>query len=82
MFGKFFKFFERKTGAYDALLGIGLQTAASIAVTPELALKCAPVYHGVSVRAGPTRARIARPTIGSISWSTIGRTHGRVRPNS
>jgi HK97 family phage portal protein len=42
--------FERKSDAYDALLGIGLATAANIAVTPELALKCVPVYRGVSVR--------------------------------
>ena len=39
----FLKFFERKSDAYDALLGIGMQTAANIAVTPELALKCVPV---------------------------------------
>ena len=50
MLGKIFKMFERKSDAYDALLGIGMQTAANIAVTPELALKCAPVYRGVSVR--------------------------------
>ena len=50
MLGRFFKFFERKSDAYETLLGIGLQTAANIAVTPELALKCVPVYRGVSVR--------------------------------
>ena len=50
MLGRFLKFFERKNDAYEALLGIGLQTAANIAVTPELALKCVPVYRGVSVR--------------------------------
>jgi phage portal protein BeeE len=50
MLGRFFKLFERKSDAYDALLGIGLTTAANIAVTPELALKCVPVYRGVSVR--------------------------------
>jgi len=43
MLGRFFKLFERKSDAYEALLGIGLQTAANIAVTPELALKCVPV---------------------------------------
>src|SRR6266508_3219884 len=50
MLGRFLKIFERKSDAYEALLGIGLQTAANIAVTPELALKCVPVYRGVSVR--------------------------------
>jgi HK97 family phage portal protein len=49
MLGKFFKIFERKSG-YEALLGVGMQTAANIAVTPEIALKCIPVYRGVSVR--------------------------------
>jgi hypothetical protein len=33
----------RKSDAYDALLGIGMATAASIFVTPELAVKCVPV---------------------------------------
>lgn len=50
MLGRFLKLFERKSDAYDALLGIGMQTAANIAVTPELALKCTPVYRGVSIR--------------------------------
>lgn len=50
MLGKFLKMFERKSDAFDALLGIGMQTAANIAVTPELALKCTPVYRGVSIR--------------------------------
>lgn len=50
MLGKFFKMFERKSDAFEALLGIGMQTAANIAVTPELALKCTPVYRGVSIR--------------------------------
>ena len=50
MLGRFLKLFERKSDAYEALLGIGLQTAANIAVTPELALKSVPVFCGVSVR--------------------------------
>ena len=50
MLGKIFKMFERKSDGYEALLGIGLATAANIAVTPTLALKCVPVYRGVSVR--------------------------------
>jgi hypothetical protein len=50
MLGRFLKLFERKSDAYDALLGIGMQTAANIAVTPELALKCTPVYRDVSIR--------------------------------
>lgn len=50
MLGRFLKLFERKSDAYDALLGVGLATAANISVTPELALKCVPVYRGVSVR--------------------------------
>src|SRR6266566_1173254 len=51
MLGRFLKLFERKSDAgYEALLGVGLATAANIAVTPELALKCVPVYRGVSVR--------------------------------
>jgi hypothetical protein len=39
MLGRFLKLFERKSDAYEVLLGIGLQTAANIAVTPEIALK-------------------------------------------
>jgi phage portal protein BeeE len=50
MLGKFFKRFERKSDAFEALLGIGMQTAANIAVTPDLALRCTPVYRGVSIR--------------------------------
>jgi phage portal protein BeeE len=50
MLGRFLKLFERKSDAYEALLGIGMATAANIAVTPELALKCVPIYRGVSVR--------------------------------
>jgi hypothetical protein len=49
MLGRFLELFERKSDAYDALLGIGMQTAANIAVTPELALKSTPVYPGVSI---------------------------------
>lgn len=33
-----------------ALFGLGAATAANIAVTPEVALRCVPVYRGVSVR--------------------------------
>ena len=50
MLGRFFKFFERKSDGYEALLGIGMATAANIAVTPEIALKCTPVFRGVSIR--------------------------------
>jgi len=51
MLGRFLKLFERKSAnGYAALLGVGAATAANIAVTPERALKCAPVYRGVSVR--------------------------------
>jgi HK97 family phage portal protein len=51
MLGKFFKRFERKsTDTFDVLLGIGMQTAANIAVSPEVALRCIPVYAGVRVR--------------------------------
>jgi len=51
MLGRFFKLFERKSSdPFDALLGIGMQTAANIAVTPEVALRCIPVYAGVRVR--------------------------------
>jgi hypothetical protein len=35
MLGKFLKFFERKSDAYGALLGIGMQTAANIAAAPN-----------------------------------------------
>jgi HK97 family phage portal protein len=52
MLGKFFKqLFERKSNdTYEMLLGIGMQTAANIAVSPEIALRCVPVYAGVRVR--------------------------------
>jgi hypothetical protein len=51
MLAKFFKRFERKSsGTFDTLLGLGLQTAANIAVSPEVALRCIPVYAGVRVR--------------------------------
>jgi phage portal protein BeeE len=51
MLGKFFKMiFERKSDPFEALLGIGVQTAANIAVSPESALRCIPVYAGVRVR--------------------------------
>jgi HK97 family phage portal protein len=50
MLGRFLKFFERKSDGYEALLGIGMATAANIAVTPEIALKCTPVFRGVSIR--------------------------------
>lgn len=51
MFGRISKFFERKSASsFDFLLGAGMQTAASIAVSPEIALRCIPVYAGVRVR--------------------------------
>jgi hypothetical protein len=47
MLGKFFKLFERKSNdTFDVLLGVGMQTAANIAVSPEIALRCIPVYAG------------------------------------
>jgi HK97 family phage portal protein len=51
MLGNFLKRFERKSNStFDVLLGIGMQTAANIAVSPEVALRCIPVYAGVRVR--------------------------------
>ena len=51
MLGKLFKIFERKSSdTFDVLLGVGMQTAANIAVSPEIALRCIPVYAGVRVR--------------------------------
>jgi HK97 family phage portal protein len=52
MLGRLFhRLFERKSdAAFEALLGIGFATAAQIAVTPETALRCVPVYAGVRVR--------------------------------
>lgn len=51
MLGRFLKFFERKSDStWDVLLGIGMQTAANIAVSPEVALRCIPVLAGTRVR--------------------------------
>ena len=52
MLGRLFhRLFECKSdAAFEALLGIGFATAAQIAVTPETALRCVPVYAGVRVR--------------------------------
>ena len=51
MLGKLFRIFERKSDmGFEALIDLGMRTAANIAVTPEIALKSTPVYRGVSVR--------------------------------
>jgi HK97 family phage portal protein len=49
MFG-WFKKSERKEMDITALLDLGARTAAGIAVAPESALRCMPVYRGVSIR--------------------------------
>jgi HK97 family phage portal protein len=42
---------ERKSiTGWEALIDTGARTAANIAVSPDIALKCVPVYRGVSVR--------------------------------
>jgi len=53
MFGPIRKLFERKASSYsnyEALINLGLQTASEISVTPEIALRCTPVFRGVSIR--------------------------------
>lgn len=48
--GRFFRRTESKNANLEALINFGLQTASNIFVTPEIALRCVPVYRGVSVR--------------------------------
>lgn len=52
MLGKLLSLFERKSSGanYEALLGLGLATAANIAVSPEIALRCPTVAAGVRIR--------------------------------
>jgi HK97 family phage portal protein len=50
MFGLFKSKIEKKSAALEALLGFAAGTAANIAVSPETALRCAPVYRGANVR--------------------------------
>lgn len=45
-----FKRTERKEMDISALLDLGARTAAGIAIAPENALRCMPVYRGASIR--------------------------------
>lgn len=52
MLGRIFNWFTelKNDAALEALLGVGMSTSANIAVSPEVALRCVPVYAGVRVR--------------------------------
>ncbi len=70
MLAKFLSIFSRKDAAstgWSALVDSGRETAAGILVSPDIALRCAPVFAGVRVRS---------ETIGSLPASIFKRLPG------